>query len=131
MNIKKQNLIPLSVWKKNKREVFVDFTKNIVKWKNKKYSIKFVKEECGRTIPCVETGIKSYKEIKDLIVLANKEKEKLKRNEYIVNGDIYFVTGIGGMAIKAYKNYSKEAEFFNFLNSLEGQKLLEKICNSI
>ena len=125
-------LKPLKDYKKGKREVFVDWNKNIVTWNEERYHIRFINVG-GENIPYVDIEeVKSRSEIKHLINTVNKRenKKQLKFVEYELNSDTYYVTGIGKDAIKALKNNETRPKFYNYF-SLEGQQLLKKIASTI
>ena len=122
--------IPLLDFKKGKRQVFVDFVENIVKWKDETYPIDFIEIEGNRYPYVIMRNIKPLSEIKPLIKAVNFHKEDLKRVEYEVNGHVYFVVGIGPIAIQAIKDDAEEPEFFRFL-STEGQVLLNELMDNL
>lgn len=125
-------LKPLKDYKKGKREVFVDWNKNIVTWNKERYPIKFINVG-GENIPYVNIEeIKPRSEIKHLINTVNNKdiKKKLKFVEYELNSDTYYVTGIGKDAIKAFKNGETRPKFYNYF-SIEGQRLLEKMASTV
>lgn len=118
--------IPLSEYKKGKRKVYVDWTRNLVSWKNECYKLTFVNIG-GEMYPYVVLNdIKPLSELKNKINEANKNKKYIKYSEYEILNNKYFILGIGKIAIKVRKNDKKEPEFIKY-TSTEGQYLLNKI----
>ena len=122
--------IPLLDFKKGKRNVFVDFVQNIVSWKDETYPIDFINIGGNKYPYVVIRNIRPMSEIRPLIKTVNFHKDDLKRVEYEVNGHVYFVVGIGSVAIKAIKDDAEEPEFFRFL-STEGQELLDELMSNL
>lgn len=116
----------LKTFKKGKREVYVDFTKNIVTWKKEHYKLKIIN---GVPYVAIEE-VKPRSKIIYLINAAYKNKRDLKFIEYKVDNNTYYIIGIGDVAIKAYKNDSNRAEFFSYF-TIEGQKLLKEITKGL
>lgn len=62
-----EKIIELSKFKKNKREVYVDFINGLVKWKNNEYNITYVNVG-GKNYPYVVLKkIRPWSEIKPLV----------------------------------------------------------------
>lgn len=121
-----KRLMELQIFKKNKRQVYVDFVNNFVKWGKMNYKLTYI-DVGGKKYPYVVIqDIKPMGEIQPLINGVVKNKDKLKFAEYECNGNTYYVTGIGGKSIRAYKNNNIREEFF-FYNTTEGQFLLKEI----
>ena len=120
--------IPLDKFKQGKREVYTDFVNGLVKWKRKTYKISYVNVG-GKKYPYVILeDIKPLSEIKEEIRAINFNKKELKLVEYDINGHVYFVIGIGPIAIKAYKDNSKKPKYFGY-STTEGQYILKKLMN--
>lgn len=118
--------IPLSEYKKGKRNVYVDWTRNIVSWKNECYKLTFINIG-GEMYPYVVlSDIKPLSELKNKIKEANKNKKYIKFSEYEVLNNKYFIMGIGKIALKVRKNNKEEPEFIKY-TSTEGQYILNKI----
>lgn len=118
--------IPLLEFKKGKREVYTNWTKKVVEWKNQTFPLSFVNIGGKRYPYVILENIKPLSMIKDDIETINTYKENLKGVEYEVNNHFYFVIGIGKEKIKAYKNSDKEPKYFAYWTS-EGQYLLEEL----
>ena len=125
-----QQLVELQSFKKNKRNVFVDFTRGLVEWKRQTYKLKYVKVGDKKYPYVIVEQVKPLSEIKQEIDTINERKDNLKGVEYEVNGHQYFVIGIGPIAIKAYKDEEDEAEFFHYFTT-EGQYLLRKLVSTL
>ena len=122
--------IPLKKFKENKRKVHVDWTKNVVSWKNEGYKLTFVNVG-GDMIPYVILNdIKPLSEIKNEINQINKNKKYIKFSEYEMLNNKYFILGIGKIALKVKKNNKEEPEFIKY-TSTEGQYLLNKIISDL
>ena len=118
--------IPLSEYKKGKRNVYVDWTRNFVSWKNECYKLAFINIG-GEMCPYVVLNdIKPLSELKNKIKEANKNKKFIKYSEYEILNNKYFILGIGKIALKVRKNNKEEPEFIKY-TSTEGQYLLNKI----
>ena len=127
-----EETITLQRFKRNKRKVFVDFVNGVVNWKDETYRLTY-KNVGGKKYPYVVIkAIKPMSEIKQEIATVNNEKnkEELKWVEYEVNGNVYYVVGIGPNAIKAIKNDDDEPKFFNYLTT-EGQYLLKELISTL
>ena len=127
INNKKQ--IPLKEFKKDKRQVFVDFINGLVKWKNKTYKLTYVNVG-GKNYPYViiKNKIPLSKLRKKIELICNK-KEELKWTEYEIYNDSYYITGIGPESIKASKNNEKE-KYYRYTTE-EGQRILQTLVNFI
>lgn len=120
--------IPLKKFKKDKRKVHIDWTKNVISWKDEKYKLTFVNVG-GDMIPYVVlSDIKPLSELKSKIKQINKNKNKryIKFSEYEILNNKYLILGIGEIALKVQKNNKEEPEFIKY-TSTEGQYLLNKI----
>lgn len=118
--------IPLSKYKKGKRNVYVDWTRNFVSWKNECYKLTFINIG-GEMCPYVVLNdIKPLSELKNKIKEANKNKKFIKYSEYEILNNKYFILGIGKITLKVRKNNKEEPEFIKY-TSTEGQYLLNKI----
>ena len=127
-----KELVELAKFKQNKREVFVDFKENLVRWKNKTYNLKIVNVG-GTTYKYVEIrNIKPWSMIKPLVQQINHKRNKsyLKYVEYEMNGKDYMVAGIGYESIKVYINDSEKPKYLRY-NTQEGQDLLFILVNNI
>lgn len=123
-----KKLEELTKFKQNKRNVYVDFVKNIVRWGKQTYKLTFIKVGDKRYPYVIIKNIEPLTKIKPLIRAINLNKNDLKWTEYEVNGDVYYVVGIGNLSIKAFKNDEEEPEYF-FYNTTEGQYLLTAVSN--
>ncbi len=122
--------VTLQTFKKDKREVHVDWIKNVVSWKNKEYKLTFVNVG-GNMVPYVILNdIKPLSEIKNEINEANKNKKYIKFSEYEILNNKYLILGIGKIALKVRKNNKEEPEFIKY-TSTEGQYLLNKIVSDL
>lgn len=127
-----EELMELQKFRKNKRKVFVDFVNGLVKWKNDTYKLKYIKVGEKNYPYVVIEAIKPLSEILMEIESVNHEdnKEELKFVEYEVNGNLYYVVGIGPVAIKAIKNDDEEPDFF-YYTTTEGQYLLDELVSCL
>ena len=110
--------IPLDKFKQGKRKVYTDFVNGLVKWKRNTYKISYINVG-GKMYP--------YVIIEDIKAI-NFNKDELKSVEYNINGHVYFITGIGPIAVKAYKDESEKPEFFGY-STTEGQYILKALMN--
>ena len=125
-----KRLMELKVFKKGKREVYVDFVNGLVKWGKMDYKLSYI-EVNGKKYPYVVIeDIKPLSKIRPIIKSVNENKRELKYCEYESTGNTYYVTGIGGKSIKAYKNNNVQEEYF-FYNTTEGQRLLNELLSSL
>ena len=126
-----EKIIELSKFKKNKREVYVDFINGLVKWKNNEYNITYVNVG-GKNYPYVVLKkIRPWSEIKPLVQQINKKKDDLKFVEYEMKNHDYFVIGIGKDAIKVIKDYDKEHPEYLRYDTTDGQDLLMILINNL
>lgn len=126
-----EKIIELSKFKKNKREVYVDFINGLVRWKNKEYNIKYVNVG-GKNYPYVVLKkIRPWSEIKPLVKQINKRKDDLKFVEYEMKNHDYFVIGIGKDAIKVIKDYDKEHPEYLRYDTTDRQDLLMILINNL
>lgn len=122
--------IPLDKFKRNKRKVYTDFVNGLVKWKKQTYKITYI-DVGGKMYPYVVIeDIKPLSEIKEEIKAINFNKDNLKLAEYEINGHMYFIVGIGPIAIKAYKDNAENPEFFGY-STTEGQYILKTLMNFV
>lgn len=121
-------MIELQKFRKGKRQVFVDFTKDLVRWKNKTYRLRYVKVGETHYPYVIIEEVKPLKEIKDDISKINNAKYSLKRNTYYCNDNSYYVIGIGYDAIKVEE---KNGDRYIRYETTEGQYLLEVLVESI
>lgn len=125
-----EKLVELSKWKEDKRNVFVNFKNGFVRWRNQTYKLTYIKVD-GKAYPYVVVRrIKPLSKIRNEIKTINQRKNELKFTEYEVNGDMYFVIGIGSDAIRAYKNNSSNPEYLRY-GTTRGQYLLREIISSL
>ena len=125
-----KKIVELKEWKKDKRNFFVDFPNGLVRWRNQTYKLTYVKVN-GKTYPYVVVKeVKPMSRIRNEIKSINRKKNELKFTEYEVNGDVYFVIGIGKDAIQAHKNNSKIPEYFRY-ETTTGQYLLRKLVSCL
>lgn len=127
-----KQLVELKEFKRDKRETFTDWTKNIIEWKNQKYKIEII-EKNGRHIPFVVVeNVQPLSAISKQIKSINEYENKkyLKWAEYECDGDVYYVIGIGPFAIKAYKNHSDWWKWYRY-STQEGQTLLQALMNAL
>lgn len=126
-----EKIIELSKFKKNKREVYVDFINGLVKWKNNEYNIKYVNVG-GKNYPYVVLKkIRPWSEIRPLVRQINERKDDLKFVEYEMKNHDYFVIGIGKDAIKVIKDYDKENPEYLRYDTTDGQALLMILINNL
>lgn len=119
--------IPLESFKKDKRQVFVDFVNGIVRWKKRKYDLTYINVG-GKHYPYVVLrNIIPLSKLESKINTVCTQKDDLKWTEYQVKDDYYYVSGIGPEAIKASKNGEPE-EYYRYEEE-EGQKLLQELMN--
>ena len=122
--------IPLNEYKKGKRNVYVDWTRNFVSWKNECYKLTFINIG-GEMCPYVVlSDTKPLSEMKKAIEQANKNKKYIKFSEYEILNNKYFILGIGKIALKVRKNGKEEPEFIKY-TSTEGQYILNKIVSDL
>lgn len=122
-----EEVITLEEFKKGKRKVFVNFSKNIVEWKKYTYRMKIINGK-PHVVVC---RVRPLSEIKPYVKTLNERKEEIKGVEYeCSNGHSYLVTGIGPDSIKAYKDDSLKEDFYHYFTT-EGQYLLETLMDSI
>lgn len=121
--------IPLERFKKDKRQVFVDFINGLVKWKNETYKLTYVNVG-GKNYPYVILkNIMPLSSLKEKIRTICNKKEELKWTEYEIYNDYYYITGIGPESIKASKNNEKE-KYYRYTTE-EGQRILQTLINFI
>lgn len=125
INIK---IVELEKFKKDKRQVFVDFTKNLVHWKDKTYRLKYIKVGNKHYPYVILEEVKPLSKIKEDIHKINNNKFALKRRAYKCDDMVYLVTGIGYNSIKVYKNNDIKESYLKY-NTREGQYLLEVLVN--
>lgn len=124
-------MIELNKFKKNKREVYVDFVNGLVKWKNNEYNITYVNVG-GKNYPYVVLKkIRPWSEIKPFVKQINERKDDLKFVEYEMKNHDYFVIGIGKDAIKVIKDYDKENPEYLRYDTTDGQALLMILINNL
>ena len=124
-------IIELNKFKKNKREVYVDFVNGLVKWKKKEYKITYVNVG-GKSYPYVIIKkIRPWSEIKPFVRQINERKDDLKFVEYEMKNHDYFVIGIGKDAIKVIKDYDKEHPEYLRYDTTDGQALLMILINNL
>lgn len=69
-------------------------------------------------------------QLKDMVRIAQRNKQELRDKEYHIGFDTYYVTGIGPESIKAYKNEELQPKFFRYFQR-EGENLLVSLVNSL
>lgn len=121
--------INLKDFKKDKRNVFVDFINGLVKWKNETYKLTYVNVG-GKNYPYVILkNIMPLSSLKEKIRMICNKKEELKWTEYEIYDDSYYITGIGPESIKASKNDENE-KYYRYTTE-EGQKILQVLANFV
>ena len=125
-------LVELKKFKSDKREVFVDFKKRLIKWKNNTYRLKYINVDNKMYPYVIITKVKPLSEIRPLIRTINKpeNKEELKFVEYLYNDHRYYLTGIGPEALKVIKDDNEEEEYLHYFET-DGQGLLNILISSL
>ena len=126
MHVKEE--IKLSEYMRDKRNVHPNFAEDYVSWKDECYRLVYKDE-----VPYVQIReILKLSEITKMVRKINEfnNKRNLKGNTFTINGNMYYIEGIGGEAIKASKN-GAPAKFYRYTGprNIEGQELLEVLYN--
>lgn len=126
MNMREE--IKLKDYLKGKRNYSVNMAEDYVSWKDEYHKIVYRND-----VPYVQIReLLSLSEIRRMVQAINEKdnKQNLKGQFVTINGNSYYIIGIGGESIKASKN-GDEAEFFRYVGSrrknIESQELLEKL----